>query len=187
MRFWSPADGRNSLSLILGGAAIGAASMLSGCNCCTCAQKPDQRGGGEPIGVAQTTPRPQPMAGGQPVMPLSKAFAQKGDRLTVLATIQYPIQQELTAKVTVTPRGPTESKYDFSNVGKLEYQGATYDAVAGMKIPAKAGMFSFDIVINSNLAADATDVVAYVIDVVLEPGSSEKSQFGLVVDLPAGP
>jgi hypothetical protein len=78
----------------------------------------------------------------------------------------------------------SDSKYEFAKVGKIEYWGNEYEPSKGMTIPAGAKSFSFDIIINKEIEAQPPDVLSYVFEVTVL-GTSVKSYFGVIVDLPA--
>jgi hypothetical protein len=182
-------------------ALVAALATLSGCQCNShepaAASSPAVATGGEdapqvaapaqaPMSRDQEgSPAVRPrMGGGQPIMPISKGFAQPEERMTVFVTLDNASSTANLAFVNPVLKVQSDSKYEFAKVGKIEYWGNEYEPSKGMTIPAGAKSFSFDIIINKEIEAQPPDVLSYVFEVTVL-GTSVKSYFGVIVDLPA--
>lgn len=182
--------------LVCAVAWLAAALMLQGCHTGT-------TGGGPPVGdatdVARQTGSAQRgvggqsdqqsvrlrMGGGQPIMPSSKGFAKPGDRLTVTAVIADPKDETTFVKVTPIVKVEGGPAIPFDMIGKIEYLGEPYNDTTGMKIPAYAQGFSFDIVLlgDSGMQPQPPDVVSCILEMTINT-SPIKNYLGFVVDLP---
>lgn len=119
-------------------------------------------------------------------MPVSVGYASPGKHVAVLVTIEETTAAETTYFVTPKVIDPNQAAYGFDKVGKIVFQGQPYDANVGIKVPAYAKYFSFELVLKqaSEIEQGAPIALSYVFNITpTEPLAS----FGLVVDLSVQP